>query len=107
LIGERRLKLMKKTAYLVNTSRAPVVDRPALLEALKAGEIAGAALDVYDPAPCDPDDPLVMMDNVLATPWSAFYSEQSVARMSIGAAKNIVEVLQGRRPLNPLNEVQA
>jgi D-3-phosphoglycerate dehydrogenase len=104
-IDARRLRLMKRTAYLVNTSRAPVVDKVALLEVLQAKEIAGAALDVHDPAPCAPGDPLVVLDNVLATPWSAFNTEASIARMSIAAAQEVIAVLQGHLPKHPVNEV--
>jgi phosphoglycerate dehydrogenase-like enzyme len=104
-IDARRLRLMKKRAYLVNTSRAPVVDRVALLELLQSGKIAGAALDVHDPAPCAPDDPLVLLDNVLATPWSAFNTEASIARMSITAAREVIAVLQGQVPRYPVNKV--
>jgi phosphoglycerate dehydrogenase-like enzyme len=104
-VDARRLGLMKKTAYLINTSRAPVVDRAALLEVLQAKEIAGAALDVHDPAPCAPDDPLVALDNVLATPWSAFNTEASTIRMSIAAAMEVIAVLQGHAPMYPVNEV--
>ena len=105
LINERRLKLMKESAYLVNTSRAPVVDRADLLKVLQAKRIAGAALDVHDPAPCAPDDPLVLLDNVLATPWSAFNTEGATARMAITAAKDVVAVLHGRVPEHPVNKL--
>jgi phosphoglycerate dehydrogenase-like enzyme len=104
-IDARMLRLMKRTAYLINTSRAPVVDRAALLEVLQAKEIGGAALDVHDPAPCAPDDPLVALENVLATPWSAFNTEASTTRMSIAAAREVVAVLQGHPPTHPVNEV--
>jgi D-3-phosphoglycerate dehydrogenase len=104
LIDTPQLTRMKKTAYLVNTSRAPVVDRAALLQALKTQEIAGAAIDVHDPAPCAPDDPLVLLDKVLATPWSAFNTEESVARMCITAARDIVAAVSGHRPQHPLND---
>lgn len=107
MIDEPRLRLMKKNAYLINTSRAPVVDKAALLRVLQAGEIAGAALDVHDPAPCAPDDPLVLLDNVLATPWSAFCTEEALSRMSIGAAREVVAVLHGRDPQHPVNDVSA
>jgi phosphoglycerate dehydrogenase-like enzyme len=105
LINERRLKLMKESAYLVNTSRAPVVERADLIAILQAKRIAGAALDVHDPAPCAPDDPLVLLDNVLATPWSAYNTEGAAARMSITAAKDVVAVLQGRIPEHPVNKL--
>ena len=105
LVDEHRLGLMKETAYLVNTSRGPLVDKAALLRVLQAKRIAGAALDVHDPTPCAPDDPLVQLDNVLATPHTAYNTEETVARMSITAARDVVAVLQGRSPVHPLNEV--
>jgi phosphoglycerate dehydrogenase-like enzyme len=68
LIGAAELALMKRTARLINTSRGPIVDEAALIEALTAGRIAGAAIDVYDVEPLPPDHPLRRLDNVLATP---------------------------------------
>jgi D-3-phosphoglycerate dehydrogenase len=106
LIDERGLKLMKETAYLVDTSRPHVVDKAALVKVLQAKGIAGAALDVHDPIPCAPDDPLLRLDNVLVTPWTAYYTEEAVARMSISAARDVVAVLQGRVPQHPVNKVR-
>ena len=103
LIDRRRLGMMRNTAYIVNTSRAPVIDREALLEALNSGAIAGAALDVHDPAPCKPDDPLVLHENVLATPWCAYNTEEAIARICMSAARDIVTVLHGGTPAYPLN----
>ncbi len=103
LIDGSRLRLMKNTAYLINTSLAAVVDRPALLEMLQDQRIAGAALDVHDPAPCAPDDPLVLQDNVLATPFVAAKTAESIARMSITAAREVVTVLKGSPPNFPVN----
>lgn len=105
LIDERRLKLMQETAYLVDASRPFVVDRVALLKMLQAREIAGAALDVHDPETWGPDDPLMRLDNVLATPWTAYNTQEAVARMSISAARDVVAVLQGHTPKYPVNEV--
>jgi phosphoglycerate dehydrogenase-like enzyme len=105
LINEHRLKLMKKTAYLIDTSRPAVVDKAALAKVLQARGIAGAALDVHDPIPLAPEDPLGQLDNVLLTPWSAAYTEESVSKMSMTAARNAAEVLQGRAPPNSLNQV--
>ena len=103
LIDERRLRLMKKDAYLVNTSRSGVVDKKALEKILRENIIAGAALDVHDPAPCEPDDVLVMLDNVIATPWTAYNTVESVAAMCITAASDIVAVLSGSVPKYPVN----
>jgi len=107
MIDDRRLGLMKRTAYLVNTSRAAVVDREALLRMLREDQIAGAALDVHDPAPCLPDDPLASLENVLATPWSAFNTQEAIERMSIEAARDVVGVLLGREPEHPVGELEA
>lgn len=71
LIDARRLALMKPTAYLINTSRAGLIDEAALVEALRAQKIAGAALDVYEHEPPQPDDPLLALDNVTLTPHMA------------------------------------
>lgn len=71
LINARRLALMKPTAYLINTSRAGLIDEAALVEALRAKKIAGAALDVYEHEPPQPDDPLLALDNVTLTPHMA------------------------------------
>ena len=71
LIDARRLALMKPTAYLINTSRAGLIDEAALFEALRAKKIAGAALDVYEHEPPQPDDPLLTLDNVTLTPHMA------------------------------------
>ncbi len=104
LIDEHRLSLIKKDAYLVNTSRAGVVDKDALVATLKAGEIAGAAIDVHDPAPCPPHDPLVALDNVIATPWTAYKTEEAISRMCTAAAADVVAVLSGGVPKYPVNE---
>lgn len=103
LIGTRELDLMKPSAYLVNTARPFIVDYNALVRKLEAKEIAGAAIDVHDPAPCGPDDRLVALDNVLPTAWSAYNTREAIADMSRRAAQDLVTVLQGRVPRNPAN----
>lgn len=104
LIDERRLSLMKKNAYLVNTSRPAVVDKDALVEVLRSREIAGAATDVHDPEPCVPDDPLVGLENVITTPWIGYNTEEAIQRMSLAAATDVVTVLSGGVPKHPVNE---
>lgn len=103
LIDKKRLSLMKEQSYLINTSRPAVVDKPALVAALKAKDIAGAAIDVHDPMPCAPDDPLLALENVLITPWIAYNTVESVERMCITASRDVVAVLNGRRPEFPVN----
>lgn len=95
LIGERELALMKRGAYLINTTRGRTVDPRALHDALTRGEIAGAALDVTDPEPIPHDDPLLSLENVLFTPHIASASRQTVRRMGRMSADNIIAALNG------------
>ena len=101
LINEERLKLMKKSAYLINTSRGPVVDENALVAALKEGWIRGAALDVYENEPKSASG-LTDLPNVILTPHIASATEGTRSQMSILAAKNIIAVLKGEEPLTPI-----
>ena len=89
MIGEKQLKEMKKSAYLINCARGELVDTGALIKALQKRQLAGAALDVYDSEPLAADDPLLQMDNVLLTPHSGYYSDTSnylVAKLSMDNA---------------------
>jgi glyoxylate reductase len=103
LIGKQQLVKMKKTAYLINTSRGPVVDEAALYEALKAKKIAGAGLDVFENEPIDPTNPLIKLDNIVLTPHIASASIETRTAMAVRAAKNLVAVLGGEEPLNQVN----
>lgn len=105
MMDARRLALMKPTAYLVNTSRPEVIDKDMLINALKTGVIAGAGIDVHDPHPAAPDDPLVHLDNVIATPWCAGYSHDAVRAMCMGACEEVVRVLHGEAPFWPVNKL--
>ena len=93
---------MKKGAYLVNTARGPIVDEAALAAALDAGEIAGAALDVMSTEP-PPPSPLFGRDNVIITPHTSFYSEESLVELQTKAAQEVKAVLTGQAPRNPVN----
>lgn len=104
MIGERELKLMKKTAYLINTSRGPVVDETALHKALKEGWIRGAALDVHQKEPIDPNDPLLKLDNVILTPHIASASAETRTKMAVMAVENLVSALEGKIPPNLVNK---
>jgi len=94
---------MKPTAFLINTSRGAVVDERALIKALREGWIAGAALDVFEKEPPDPDNPLLKMDNVIVTPHSASYSDAAFRDLRRRAGEEAARVLTGRRPLHPVN----
>lgn len=97
-IDSAALDLMKHTAYLVNTSRGPVVDEQALIAALKAGKIAGAGIDVYEQEPLSVDNPLLSMENVICTPHVAGSSEIGWEIIRRRAGEEAARVLLGRRP---------
>ena len=103
LIDEAALKQMKATAYLINTSRGPVVDEAALVTALREGWIAGAGLDVLEQEPPDPANPLLELDNVILTPHSSYYSDAAIGELPIRCGQEVARVLTGRRPLNLVN----
>jgi glyoxylate reductase len=103
LIGARELSLMKPTSILINTSRGPVVDQRALAEALQAGRIFGAGLDVFEVEPLPMDDPLLKLENVVIPPHIASASFATRGKMARMAAENCLAVLEGRRPANPVN----
>ena len=99
LINAEKLSLMKKTAYLINTSRGPVIDEEALVEALKNGVIKGAALDVFENEPALAPG-LAELTNVVVTPHIASATEETRAEMSRLAAENIIDFFEGRIPRN-------
>ena len=102
MIGEPQLKLMKKTAILVNTARGPVVDEAALARALDEGWIAGAGLDVFEHEPqVHPE--LLKLQNVVVAPHIGSASVDTRREMSMLAARDVVEALEGRRPFTLLN----
>ncbi|MBS3977064.1 MAG: hydroxyacid dehydrogenase [Syntrophomonadaceae bacterium] len=98
MINARTLALMKKTAYLINTGRGTLVDEAALYQALVNGQIAGAAVDVFDPEPPLADNPLFALPNVVVTPHTAAHSEEGLRMMAMMAAEQVLQVLRGERP---------
>ena len=103
LIGEAFFRRMKPTAILINTSRGPVVDEAALAKALAEKRLAGAALDVWEQEPIAADNPLLRMDNVIATPHAAYFSTAAVAQVPRRCGEELARALTGRRPLNVVN----
>ncbi len=95
LLGARELGLMKPTSVIVNTSRGGVIDEQALIEALQAGRIAGAGLDVTDPEPANDDNPLLDMDNVILTPHLSGGSRESGQRSARFAMENMRRAVLG------------
>lgn len=102
LINEEKLKRMKKTAYLINTSRGPVIDEATLVKALKEGWIAGAGLDVYEFEPKLVPG-LAECENAVLLPHIASASVETRTKMATMAAENLIAVLAGRMPPNPVN----
>jgi lactate dehydrogenase-like 2-hydroxyacid dehydrogenase len=97
LMGASELAMMKSTAILINTSRGPVVDQKALLDALRVGQIGAAGLDVTDPEPMPQDDPLLALPNVVVLPHIGSASVATRSRMAQLAADNLIAGLQGER----------
>lgn len=103
LVNEEKLKLMKKTAYLINNARGPVIDEKALYKALKEGWIAGAALDVFEQEPTSVDNPLLKLDNVVVAPHISSASYETRSRMAEMVAENLIAFFEGRQPPNLVN----
>ena len=103
LIGEAFFTRMKPTAVLINTSRGPVVDEQALARALGNKRLAGAALDVWEQEPVDRGNPLLKMDNVIATPHAAYFSSAAVAQVPRRCGEEVARALTGQRPLHVVN----
>src|SRR5579864_8571745 len=93
---------MKPGAYIVNTARGPIIDEAALAQALDQKQIAGAALDVMEKEPPG-SSPLFGRDNIIVTPHTSFYSEESLVDLQTKAAEEVVRVLTGQAPKNPVN----
>ncbi len=103
LINEEKLRLMKKTAYLINNSRGPIVDEKALYKALKEGWIAGAALDVFEQEPTPTENPLLKLDNVVLAPHISSASHETRSKMAEMVAENLVAFFNGKAPPNLVN----
>jgi glyoxylate reductase len=103
LINATSLRMMKKTAYLINTSRGPVIDEAALAEALKNGVIAGAALDVFENEPAVHPE-LLKLENVVLTPHIASATIATRSKMATMAAENLIAGLAGQKPPNLVNQ---
>jgi glyoxylate reductase len=102
LIDARALALMRPSAFLVNTARGPVVDENALVDALRSGALAGAALDVYEREP-EVHSGLLELGNVVLLPHLGSATVETRTAMAVLAAQNAIAVLEGRRPPTPVN----
>ncbi len=104
MIGEKELKQMKPTAYLINTARGAVADEAALIKALREGWIAGAGLDVFEKEPIAQDNPLLKMDNVILTPHYAVHTSTAMKRLRLSVAQEAARVLTGKWPRHWVNK---
>ena len=98
LINAARLAPMKRSAYLINVARGPIVDETALIACLQAQGIAGAALDVFEQEPVAPDNPLLAMDNVVVTPHGICFTDECMHGLAESAFRAVLEVAAGRTP---------
>ena len=103
LVDEERLRMMKKTAFLINNARGPVVDEKALYKALKEGWIAGAGLDVFEQEPTSKENPLLKLNNVVVAPHISSASYETRSRMAEMVAENLVAFFEGKTPPNLVN----
>ena len=103
LVDAATLATMKPGAVLINVSRGPVVDTPALIAALRVGKLGGAALDVHDRQPLAPTEPVFEAPNLLLTPHIAGITDNSLRAMSQGSVDTLLALLRGERPTNIVN----
>jgi len=104
MIGADQFRSMKDSACVINTSRGPIIDEKALIESLKNGEIAGAALDVLEEEPISKDSSLKEFDNVILTPHASWYSNEAIKKLKSKVANQAIDVLQGNKPEFLINE---
>lgn len=103
IIGERELRMMKRSSFLINVARGLLVDEVALYRALKDGTIAGAGLDVLARQPPDPDDPLLRLENVVLTPHCAGLTIETSRKLSMVCVEAITKLFEGELPDPPVN----
>ena len=102
LMNAAAFQKMKKGAVIVNTARGPLIDEPALIAVLDAGQLGGAALDVVATEPLAKDSPLLGRDNVILTPHTAFYSVEALQELQTKCASDVARVLSGEPPVYPI-----
>ena len=105
-IGENEFQMMKKTAYIINTSRGDIIDETALIQALQKGELLGAGLDVFETEPVGMDNPLLVMDEVITSPHIAGMTKEASDKLSLMGAEGIVQALYGEKLTWPVNHLE-
>jgi len=104
MIGAHELGLLKPTAYLINTGRGQIIDEAALYRALAEGQIAGAALDVFEQEPVPQNNPILKLDNVIVSPHSVCWTDECYRMIAESAFRSVVAVASGQRPGNLVNQ---
>ena len=105
LVNSEAFAMMKPTAIIVNTSRGPVIDEKALIDALTTGKINSAGLDVHTKEPLDKDSPFMQMENCVLTDHAGWYSEEAMSELKRKAAENVKDVLLGDEPKYLVNKL--
>jgi len=103
MIGEEEFKLMKPTAFIINMARGTIIDEESLIKAIQKRWISGAALDVFSNEPPCTKNPLLSLDNIILSPHMAADTKESVFKMSMGAAKAVIDAIEGRQPKHIVN----
>ena len=103
LLDEKRLRMMKPGAVVVNTSRGPIIDTVALARALEAGKLWGAGLDVFESEPLDRSHPILLAPHTVLTPHAAYWSEESGEELRTRTTRAVIDILSGRKPMDCLN----
>jgi phosphoglycerate dehydrogenase-like enzyme len=103
MIGDQQFRIMKPTAYFINTARGPIVNQRALTEALQQHRIAGAGIDVFEKEPADPNDPLLALDNVIVSPHALAWTEEIARDNTLEACDHILSVSRGEPPAGLVN----
>ena len=103
LVNAERLAMLKPTAFLISTARGPIVDQAALTEVLRARRIAGAALDVFEQEPVDPDDPILALDNVIVTPHALCWTDEMAYLNGSSCVESVLSVATGQVPRYVVN----
>jgi D-3-phosphoglycerate dehydrogenase len=104
LVNSSLLKMAKKGAILINTSRGQIIDEKALFKVLKGGPLSAAGLDVFEEEPVNISNPLLTLENVVLTPHSAALTKECSARIAVEAAQAVIDVLNGKKPRSVFNE---
>lgn len=103
LIGEKELRKMKETAFLINTARGPIVDEAALVKALREGWIRGAAIDVFEQEPTPPDNPLLKLDNAIVTAHAMAFTDEFLYNVWAQIHRQLSQVIRGEKPEGLVN----